>query len=214
MSWLCEGGARPCGTRTTLVGARGRWYRAVFDGVSTCWPSCIARPGIRLMTRYRPPAPPKAPYLTLEGAERLRAELKELWSVERPEVTAAVSAAALNGDRSENGDYIYGKKRLREIDSRVRYLRKRLEQCTIVAAPPDDPSRIFFGAFVDVEYASGQTRTLRIVGPDEITPDGSCISIDSPVARALLGRTIDDEVNVETPAGHERLWVLAVRYAR
>lgn len=165
------------------------------------------------MSRYRPPAPPRAPYLTRAGAERLRAELKRLWSVERPEVTAAVSAAALNGDRSENGDYIYGKKRLREIDSRVRYLRKRLEQCTIVSAPPEDPSRVFFGAFVEVQYASGQVRTLRIVGPDEITPDGRDISIDSPVARALIGRTIDDEVEVDTPAGRERLCILAVRYA-
>lgn len=164
------------------------------------------------MSRYRPPAPPKSPYLTGPGAERLRAELKQLWTVERPEVTAAVSAAALNGDRSENGDYIYGKKRLREIDARVRYLRKRLEACTVVDRPPDDPSRVFFGAFVDIENEAGQIREVQIVGPDEVTADGRKISIDSPVSRALIGKRVDDEVRVETPQGTASLLILAIRY--
>lgn len=168
--------------------------------------------GADSVSRYRPPAPPKSPYLTGAGAARLRTELKHLWTVERPEVTAAVSAAALNGDRSENGDYIYGKKRLREIDARVRYLRKRLEACTVVDRPPDDVSRVFFGAFVEIEDRAGDVREVQIVGPDEITADGRCISIDSPVARALIGRQVDDEVLVDTPEGTVSLIVVGIRY--
>ena len=119
------------------------------------------------MSRYRPPRPKGSPYITQEGEQRLREELKELWKVERPVVTAAVQAAAANGDRSENGDYIYGKKRLREIDSRVRFLRKRLDELIVVTAGPTDPEKAYFGAYVTLENTEGQVHQWRIVGPDE-----------------------------------------------
>jgi len=164
------------------------------------------------MGRYRPPPPPKAPYITAQGAERLRRELAHLWSVERPEVTAQVHAAALNGDRSENGDYIYGKKRLHEIDRRVRYLKKRLEVTEIVARPPDDRDRVFFAAWVVLEDDEGDTRRVRIVGPDEFDAHPEYISVDSPVARALLGRALDDEVTVATPTGDRRLTIVEIDY--
>jgi transcription elongation factor GreB len=119
------------------------------------------------MGRYRPPAPGSSKYITPAGAARLRAELDALWRVERPQVTLAVQAAAAQGDRSENAEYTYGKRRLREIDHRVRFLRKRLEGMTIVDKPPTDQDRVFFGARVTLEDAQGIERCYRIVGPDE-----------------------------------------------
>ena len=164
------------------------------------------------MGRYRPPQPRSSPYITVEGAARLEAELKQLWKVERPQVTAAVQEAAKNGDRSENGDYIYGKKRLREIDRRVRYLSKRLESLTVVERIPDNRHAVFFGAWVTVENSDGDSHCYRIVGADELDPKLNYISIDSPMARALLGKTLDDEVTVPTPSGEEEFVITAIEY--
>ncbi len=165
------------------------------------------------MGRYRPPRPKSSPYITAEGAAKMRAELRELWKVERPQVTQVVHEAAKNGDRSENGDYIYGKRRLREIDSRVRYLTKRLEDATIVEDKPRDPSKVFFAAWVTVEdEETGEEQTYRLVGSDEIDPKLNWISIDSPMAQALIGKSIDEDANVKTPAGDRCFIVTAIKY--
>jgi transcription elongation factor GreB len=165
------------------------------------------------MGRYRPPRPKSSPYITAEGAAKMRAELRELWKVERPQVTQIVHEAAKNGDRSENGDYIYGKRRLREIDSRVRYLTKRLEDATIVEDKPRDPSKVFFAALVTVEdEETGEEQTYRLVGSDEIDPKLNWISIDSPMAQALIGKSIDEDANVKTPAGDRCFIVTAIKY--
>lgn len=140
-------------------------------------------------------------------------ELDWLWRVRRPEVTRAVSEAAAMGDRSENAEYIYGKKLLREIDRRVRFLGKRLEVLKVVDQKPADLTRIFFGAWVEVEDAeSGELLSFRIVGPDEIDTEKHWISIDAPMARAMLKKTVDDEVVVERPAGRGVFYVLSVSY--
>jgi transcription elongation factor GreB len=165
------------------------------------------------MGRYRPPTPKSSPYITPEGASKMRAEVHQLWKVERPKVTHIVHEAAKNGDRSENGDYIYGKRRLREIDSRVRYLTKRIEDATIVEDKPRDPSKVFFAAWVTVEDEdSGEEHIYRLVGSDEIDSALNWISIDSPMARALVGKSIDDEVNVKTPAGEKNYEIIEVKY--
>ena len=165
------------------------------------------------MGRYRPPSPRSSPYITPEGASKMRAEVHQLWKIERPKVTHIVHEAAKNGDRSENGDYIYGKRRLREIDSRVRYLTKRIEEATIVEDKPRDPSKVFFAAWVTVEdQDSGDEHVYRLVGSDEIDSSLNWISIDSPIARALVGKSIDDEINVKTPAGDRCLVITAIRY--
>ena len=165
------------------------------------------------MGRYRPPRPKSSPYITAEGAAKMRAELRKLWKVERPQVTQVVHEAAKNGDRSENGDYIYGKRRLREIDSRVRYLTKRLEDATIVEDKPRDPSKVFFAAWVTVEdEETGEEQTYRLVGSDEIDPKLNWISIDSPMAQALIGKSIDEDANVKTPAGDRYFIVTAIKY--
>lgn len=147
------------------------------------------------MSRWRPPQAPSSPYITADGATALRAELRRLWKDERPQVTAAVQAAAANGDRSENGDYIYGKKRLREIDSRVRYLTKRLESLKVISDLPRDRGRIYFGAWVQIEDLEANLSWVRLVGYDEIDPAKRWISIDSPLAKALLGKEVDEEVS-------------------
>ncbi|WP_439510163.1 transcription elongation factor GreB [Marinimicrobium koreense] len=165
------------------------------------------------MGRWRPPAPRSSPYITPTGARRLKEELTQLWKVERPQVTQTVHEAAKNGDRSENGDYIYGKKRLREIDRRVRYLSKRLEDVTIVDRLPEDRSKIFFGAWVTLEDEDGEERTYQIVGPDEFDLSKGQLSVDSPLARQLLGKRVDDEVAVRTPEHGELVyWVAAIEY--
>lgn len=164
------------------------------------------------MSRYRPPRPPSAPYITAAGAAALKSELDELWRIERPKVTDAVREAAKNGDRSENGDYIYGKKRLREIDSRVRYLTKRLESLKVINTPPSEPNKIFFGASVTLEDEEGALQTLHLVGADEIDPKNGKISIDAPISRALLGKTIDDEIEYQAPAGRQIRYVTAINY--
>jgi transcription elongation factor GreB len=165
------------------------------------------------MTRYRRPEPPGSKYITPEGARRLRAELDDLWRVQRPQVTRAVAEAAAQGDRSENAEYIYGKKQLREIDRRVRFLRKRLEGIVVVDRPPDDATRIFFGAWVQLVNDEGAEREVRIVGPDEIDPARGYVSMDSPLARALMGRRPDDEVRIDTPTGARTWTVIGIRYA-
>lgn len=163
-------------------------------------------------TRDRPPPPKRAPYITPEGAKKLRAELDQLWTVERPRVTQEVADAAAQGDRSENAEYIYGKRRLREIDRRVRFLSKRLEAVIVVNEPPSDPKRVFFGAYVSIEDEDGEEKTYRIVGADESDFDAGYISVDSPVARALLGKREGDEVTVRAPKGDVVYTVTGVEY--
>jgi transcription elongation factor GreB len=164
------------------------------------------------MGRYRPPRRRGSRYITPEGEQALREELHQLWKVERPQVTSAVSEAAKNGDRSENGDYIYGKRRLREIDSRVRFLNKRLDELEVVDRAPDDTGRIFFGAWVTLEDEAGEERCWRIVGPDEFDLAEGKLSMDSPMARSLLGKSLDDEVVVSTPSGEQHYYVTDIRY--
>lgn len=164
------------------------------------------------MTRYRKLPTPGSKYATAQGAKRLREELDQLWRVRRPQVTKAVQEAAAQGDRSENAEYTYGKKMLREIDARVRFLRKRLEGLVVVSRPPDDRSRIFFGAWVKVQDEDGRETELRIVGPDEIDPARKYVSMDSPLARALMKKRRDDEVIVEVPGGTARYVVTEIRY--
>jgi transcription elongation factor GreB len=164
------------------------------------------------MSRYREPQKPGSKYITPEGARRLNNELDELWKVERPRVTQAVSEAAAQGDRSENAEYTYGKKRLREIDRRVRFLRKRLDGMVVVDTPPSDRRRVFFGAWVSVEDEAGEVSRYRIVGPDEFDAAPGYISMDAPLARALMKKGLDDEVTVEVPGGVRRLVIVDVEY--
>lgn len=164
------------------------------------------------MGRWRPAPPKSSPYITAQGAEKLQAELKQLWKVDRPEVTAIVKAAAANGDRSENGDYIYGKQRLREIDRRVRYLSKRLDQLNVVDRVPDDTSKVYFGAWVTLEKESGEEMCIRIVGYDELDASRNWISIDSPLAKAILNKSIDDEIRYQTPEGQITAWITKIYY--
>ena len=158
------------------------------------------------------PLPTGSAYITRPGYERLRAELESLWHGERPRVTAEVQAAAAMGDRSENAEYIYGKKRLREIDSRVRFLSKRLESLTVVEGPPAVADRAFFGAWVTIEDEEGETASYRIVGPDESDSSKNYISVASPLARALLGKRQGDDALVRRPAGPVEVTVVGIRY--
>ena len=152
------------------------------------------------MGHYRPPQPKSAPYITAAGYQRLLDELAALWK-RRAEVVQALSAAAAEGDRSENAEYIYRKKELREIDRRIRYLQKRLPDLQVVRDPPQDQARIFFGAWVRLVDIKGHEVVYRIVGPDELDLHEGGISIDSPLARALLKKGVDEEVTVQTPQG-------------
>jgi len=164
------------------------------------------------MSRYRPPAAPMSPYITPEGEAALRAELDQLWRVERPIVTRSVSDAAAQGDRSENAEYTYGKKRLREIDRRVRYLRKRLEVLIVVRQLPTDTNKVWFGAWVSLVDESDSEVRYRLVGPDELDPAKHYISIDSMLGRALLGKALDAEVTVQTPSGEKQFCIIGVAY--
>jgi transcription elongation factor GreB len=156
----------------------------------------------------------KSNYITPEGYSRLRAEHHELWKIERPRVTNQVSVAAALGDRSENADYIYGKKRLREIDRRIRFLEKRMETLQVVEADSSrDGERVFFGAWVTLEEESGDRVRYRVVGPDESDPANGLISMDSPVGRSLLGKSVGDEVTVRRPKGGISYEIVAVAYA-
>lgn len=165
------------------------------------------------MSRWRPPPEKSTALITRAGHSRLKDELDTLWRVRRPEVVKALAAAAAEGDRSENAEYIYRKKQLAEIDRRVRYLGKRLPALKVVEQAPDDPGQIYFGATVELEDVDGgSTLCARIVGPDETDAASACISIDAPLARALLRRRVDDEVSVELPGRRARYVVLAIRY--
>jgi transcription elongation factor GreB len=156
--------------------------------------------------------PSVSPYITPEGQKRLSEELSYLWKIKRPRVTQAVAEAAAMGDRSENAEYIYGKKQLRQIDSRIRFLAKRLGELIVVDRVPDDTSKVFFGAWVEIEDPDGNVYKYRIVGPDEFDPDKNFISIDSPMAKALLRRTEGDEVVVSRPNDTVKFVVTSIRY--
>lgn len=165
------------------------------------------------MSRWRPPAASSTAIITRQGFERLRDELNELWKKRRPEVVKALAAAAAEGDRSENAEYTYRKKQLGEIDRRVRYLGKRLPALHVVEAMPSDPQAVYFGATVEVEDAgSGETAHYRIVGPDETDAKLGWISIDSPLARAMLKKRRDDEFEAELPGGAQRFVIVDVAY--
>lgn len=165
------------------------------------------------MSRYRPPQPKASPYITPAGYQHLQEELNALWK-RRAGVTQALAAAAAEGDRSENAEYIYRKKELREIDRRIRYLQKRLPDLKIVDQLPGDRNRIYFGAWIELEDENGASHAYRIVGPDELDPQRGWISMDSPLARALIKRALDDEVGVDTPQGRRTYWVTDIRYER
>jgi transcription elongation factor GreB len=159
-----------------------------------------------------PDRTPRSAYITPEGQRRLSEELSYLWKVKRPQVTQAVAEAAAMGDRSENAEYIYGKKQLRQIDSRLRFLTKRLEELVVVDRMPGDPSKVYFGAWVAVEDIEGNVCEYRIVGPDETDAEKNFISIDSPMAKALMRKVEGDEVEVSRPNGTATFIVLTVRY--
>ena len=165
------------------------------------------------MSRWRPPTAASTAIITAEGHGRLKDELDELWRVRRPEVVRALAAAAAEGDRSENAEYTYRKKQLGEIDRRVRYLSKRLEQLRVIDTLPTDATAVFFGAWFRVEDDHGTEHEYRIVGPDETDAVRGWISIDSPLARAALKRREDDEFEADLPTGRARFIVLAVSYA-
>ncbi|WP_168542542.1 transcription elongation factor GreB [Acinetobacter sp. A2] len=157
----------------------------------------------------------KSNLITRSGHDKLVAELQHLWHEERPEITKKVNWAASLGDRSENADYHYNKKRLREIDRRVRYLGKRLEELRIVDFSPEQEGKVYFGAWVEIENEQGEQKTLRIVGVDEIYDHHpQHISIESPMARALLSKQIDDEVDVHTPLGKKSWFINSIRYEK
>lgn len=156
----------------------------------------------------------KTPLITREGYHALKEELDQLWRVERPDVTQKVSWAASLGDRSENADYQYNKKRLREIDRRVRYLRKCLEDLKIIDYSPVQEGRVFFGAWVDIENENGEKKRFRIVGYDEIFNTKDYISIDSPMARALVKKQVDDEAVVKTEAGEFTWYINRIEYQK
>lgn len=164
------------------------------------------------MSRYRPPRPRSSPYITEAGYQRLNEELKYLWKEKRPEVTRKVSEAAAQGDRSENAEYIYGKKQLREIDARVRFLSKRLDELTVVSRPPGESDRIFFGAWVSLENENGECFRYRLVGPDEFDVAPDYISIDSPMARALLKKRLDDEIAIDQGEETNTYYVTGIEY--
>ena len=164
------------------------------------------------MSRWRPPPPHSTAIITRAGYERLRAELDGLWKRKRPEVVAALAAAAAEGDRSENAEYTYRKKQLGEIDRRVRYLGKRLPSLKVVDTAPSDRGAVYFGARVAVESDDGTLASYRIVGPDETDAKTGDISIDSPLARAMLKKRAGDAFDAELPAGSLRFAIVAVDY--
>jgi transcription elongation factor GreB len=165
------------------------------------------------MGRWRPKGKPASKYITPEGYRRLNDELQRLWKEERPPITQSVQEAAAQGDRSENAEYIYGKKQLREIDRRIRFLSKRLDGMNVVERVPEDTGKVFFGAWVEVEDDDGKVERFRLVGPDEADGSRGEISIDAPLARALLGKRVDDEAWVRTPNGERCLYVNRIWYS-
>ena len=166
------------------------------------------------MSRWRSAAAPSTAIITADGHARLKSELDELWRVRRPEVVRALADAAAEGDRSENAEYIYRKKQLGEIDRRVRYLTKRLQNLRVVDEPPTDPNAVYFGAWIRLESEDGAEHEYRIVGPDETDAARGWISIDSPLARAALKAKVDDEFEAELPDGRVKFVVVGVRYGK
>jgi len=165
------------------------------------------------MSRWRPPAPRSTAIITRAGFEKLKAELDHLWHTLRPEVVKALAAAAAEGDRSENAEYTYRKKQLGEIDRRVRYLSKRIPSLKVAEGTPSDREAVFFGATIVLEnLASGEEVRYRIVGPDETDAKLGWISIDSPMARAVLKKRLDDEFEAELPGGRTRFLIVEVHY--
>jgi len=165
------------------------------------------------MGRWRPKGKPASKYITPEGYRPLNEELQRLWKEERPPITKSVQEAAAQGDRSENAEYIYGKKQLREIDRRIRFLSKRLDGMNVVERAPEDTGKVFFGAWVEVEDDDGKVERFRLVGPDEADGSRGEISVDAPLARALLGKRVDDEAWVRTPNGERCLYVNRIWYS-
>jgi transcription elongation factor GreB len=165
------------------------------------------------MSRYRPPAPKRSNFITPEGARALRHELRVLWREKRPAVAQSVAEAAAQGDRSENAEYIYGKRQLADIDRRVRFLRKRLDGIRVVDRVPDDTSKVYFGAWFDLEDESQEIRSYRLVGPDEIDMDSHYVSLDSPLGSAVVGKSAGATVAVDTPRGQTSYTIRDIRYA-
>jgi transcription elongation factor GreB len=164
------------------------------------------------MSRYRPPRPPSSKYITPEGAAALRRELDDLWKRQRPAVTKAVAEAAAQGDRSENAEYVYGKKQLAQIDSRVRHLRKRLDGIRIVAEPPTDSGKIYFGAWFELCDETGAAHRYRLVGPDEVGMDPRYMSMDSPLGRTVLAKREGDDFTVSAPEGERSYSLVRIAY--
>jgi transcription elongation factor GreB len=165
------------------------------------------------MSRWRPPSPSSTAIITRDGFEKLKSELDHLWHTLRPEVVKALAAAAAEGDRSENAEYTYRKKQLGEIDRRVRYLSKRIPALKVAEGAPADREAVFFGARIELENVdSGEAVIYRIVGPDETDAKAGWISIDSPLARAVLKKRVDDEFEAELPGGRTRFAIVSVEY--
>jgi len=164
------------------------------------------------MGRWRPPREKGSKYITPEGARKLTEEVHYLWKVERPDVTDRVSKAAAQGDRSENAEYIYGKKRLREIDSRIRFLTNRLDGMNVVNHIPDDKDKVYFGAFVTLEDEDGEEVEYRIVGPDEFNVVDGKLSMDSPLGKAMLGKRVEDKIKFSSPKGVKVFYISKIRY--
>ena len=164
------------------------------------------------MGRYRPPSPAASKYITPEGKQRLVEEVDNLWKKRRPEVTRALAAAAAEGDRSENAEYIYRRKELREIDARVRHLRKRLDGMVVVDGIPEDRDKVYFGAWVRLEDRHGAEYIYRVVGPDEFDSAPGFISMDSPMGKALIGKSLDDAFTLTLPEGDAEYLITKVSY--
>jgi transcription elongation factor GreB len=163
------------------------------------------------MSRWKPPRPKSSPYITPEGYQFLEAELRNLWE-KRKHVVKAITAAAAEGDRSENAEYIYRKKELRGIDSRIHFLQNRLPSLTIVSAKPDNQAFIYFGARVTLEKENGEEVIYRIVGPDEHDSAKGFISMDSPLAKALLKKTYDDEIVIKNEFQQTTYFITDIHY--
>lgn len=197
-------------SRRTRRSCRGNPYRR--GGLVAMTPGEQARGYTPAMSRWRPPRPPSSPYITAAGYRRLEEELKALWD-RRREVVVHLAAAAAEGDRSENAEYQYRKKELRGIDARLGYLQRRMPTLSVVDSVPADTGRVFFGATVTLEAEDGSRRDYRIVGSDETDAAQGAISVDSPLARALLGKRVDDAVQAAGEAPQSAFFVLEIRYA-
>ena len=167
---------------------------------------------MRLMGRYKSPPLPSSKYITPEGATALKKELEHLWRQKRPAVTRAVAEAAAQGDRSENADYIYGKRQLGEIDYRIRHLRKRLDGIQIVDTVPSDHDKVFFGARFKLCNAQNQITAYRLVGPDEFDFEEENLSMDSPLGLVVMGKSLDGQIVVETPEGENKFTLIEISY--